>query len=146
LQILHLTGHAMANRGATPSANPRPVKRTGPRPTPVKRGRRQALVLAFAAASLALASAFAVIFLALPKRDPAPSESTASVSDGYRTATIIRDTGDTTCAHATFDNATGRISHSSNPHCEATALDATAPAPEPLGTMHTLSAISNSFR
>jgi hypothetical protein len=135
----------MTNRGVTTSGSPRPVKRTGPRATPIKHGRRHAFVMISAAASLALASTITVIFLALPKADPAASENTASVRDSYRTATIMSDTGDAICTHATFDNVTGQISRSS-PHCDATTADSMARPPAPLGTIHTLNAISNSFR
>jgi hypothetical protein len=110
---------------------------------PVRHGRRHAAIMVFAAAIMALASATAVGFLALPKSDP--NENTASVRDPYRMATITRDTGSVKCIRATFDNVKGQISRS-NAFCDTTATAARPQAPGPLGTIHTLNAISSSFR
>jgi hypothetical protein len=139
---LRSTGNAMTNRGVTTSGSPQPVNRATPRGTPVKRHRHTAVMM-FAAAIMALPSAITVGFLTMPNADPSTNENTASVRDGYRMGTITRETESAKCAHATFDNVTGQISRSK------VLCDTTATVDEqqrPLGTIHTLKAISNSFR
>lgn len=99
--------------------------------------------MVFAAAIMALASAMTVGLLALPRSSPPANENTASVGDTYRMGTIARDNGSAKCTHATFDNVTGQISRSKE-LCDTTA--AVGEQQGPLGTIHTLNAISNSFR
>ncbi len=133
----------MTNRSVTTSGSPQPVSRATARGAPVKRARRHTAVMMFAAAIMALASAIIVGFLTLPNADPSPNENSASERDGYRMATITRETESAKCAHATFDNVTGQISRS-KVLCDTTAT--VAEQQGPLGTIHTLKAISNSFR
>jgi hypothetical protein len=96
-----------------------------------------------AAAIMALASAITVGFLTLTNADPSTNEASVSERDGYRMGTITRETESAKCAHATFDNVTGQVSRN-KALCDTTA--AAAEQQGPLGTIHTLKAISNSFR
>jgi hypothetical protein len=139
-----LTGNWMTNRGVTISGSPRPVKRASTRGTPFKGGGRHSAAAAVPVATFALiaVSAATAGYLAWPK--PATDENTASVSEAHRLGVIVSDTGNLRCVHATFDNLTGRITEKSV-SCEPTASDGHRPA-APLGTVHTLNAISNSFR
>jgi hypothetical protein len=107
--------------------------------------RRSAFVLGFwiAAPVLLLAASAGFFFLFRPAL--ATSKNTAAMADAHRLGTIIRDNGSVRCVHGTFDNVTGSISESM-PSCETTTIVEGAPAPSPLGTIHTLNAISNSFK
>lgn len=142
--IFILTGNGMTNRGVTTSGSPRPVKRASTRGMPFKGGGRHspAIGIPIATFTLIAVSAATAGYLAWPK--PATNETTASVSEAHRLGVIVSDTGSLRCVHATFDNLTGRITEK-NVSCEPTASDGRQPA-VPLGTMHTLNAISNSFR
>src|SRR5271163_2231014 len=139
-----LTGNGMTNRGVPTSGSPRPVKRASTRGTLFKGGGRHSAATAVPIATFVSIAVAAVTagYLAWPK--PANNESTASVSEAHRLGVIVSDTGSLRCVHATFDNLTGRITEKSV-SCEPTASDGHRPA-VPLGTMHTLNAISNSFR
>jgi hypothetical protein len=142
---LHFSsGTGMTNRGATTSGNPRPVKRASTRGTPVKGGGRHSAAIWVPIATFALLAVAAVtaVYLAWPR--PAADENTASVSAAHQIGVIASDNGSVRCLHATFDNLTGRITEK-NVSCEPTASDGHQPA-VPMGTVHTLSAISNSFR
>ncbi|HEX3503519.1 MAG TPA: hypothetical protein VHU22_09020 [Xanthobacteraceae bacterium] len=76
---------------------------------------------------------------------PAANKNTAAMADAHRLGTIIRDNGSVRCVHGTFDNVTGSISENT-PSCETTMIVEGGQAPSPLGTIHTLNAISNSFK
>jgi hypothetical protein len=141
---LILTGNGMTNRGVTASGSQRPVKRASTRGTPFKGGGRHSAAIGVPIATFALIAVSTVTagYLGWPK--PAANESTASVSEAHRLGVIVSETGSLRCVHATFDNLTGRITEKSV-SCESTASDGHQPA-VPMGTIHTLNAISNSFR
>jgi hypothetical protein len=113
--------------------------------TPRQRGGRKAFAFRFWAAAVMLvpigaAGLFVLITPALsPEKNPGPPPDT------YRLGTIISDNGSVRCMHGTFDNTTGSVSEN-KPSCETTTFVDRGGSPTPVGTIRTLSAISDSFR
>jgi hypothetical protein len=110
-----------------------------------KKGRRSAFALVFWIAVPVLLLVATAGFFVLFKPALATSKNAAATADAHRLGTIIHDNGSVRCVHGTFDNLTGSILENT-PSCETTTIVEGGPAPSPLGTIHTLSAISNSFK
>jgi hypothetical protein len=75
---------------------------------------------------------------------PAVDKGNASAFARDRTASIVLNQGSKDCQHKLFDNQTGRFS-------DATPCPADVPvdaygSPAPMGTLHRMKAISDSFR
>jgi hypothetical protein len=108
--------------------------------------RRRALIISCGILLLATASAMIVIAVEFPM--PVPALNSSRIATGVpnsdtHTAKITNESGGKGCSQETFDNQTGRITRSQQP-CEATAYDSHG-VPIPLGTIHRLDAISKSF-
>jgi hypothetical protein len=100
----------------------------------------------FAAAGTVVAGAIGVWVAFKPTASRFENVVSASTADSHRLATIVREDGDVRCVRGTFDNVTGSIAQNKM-SCDMAPIHVTGDAaPQPLGTIHTLSAISNSFK
>jgi hypothetical protein len=111
-----------------------------------KRKRRRLALMCFGVFSVA-ASIAGVAALATGFRTTSSptAEMATSGADIQSVGTIVLPSGPNGCQHRTFDNRTGQISQSGSPCQSAVAVDANG-VPIPLGTVHTLNAISKSFK
>jgi hypothetical protein len=111
-----------------------------------KRKRRRLVLMCFGVFSVA-ASIAGVAALATGFRTTSSptAEMATSGADIQGVGTIVLPSGANGCQHKTFDNRTGQISESGIPCQSAVAVDANG-VPIPLGTVHTLNAISKSFK
>jgi hypothetical protein len=122
-----------------------PVKGAAPARPRRTQGKRKPLTAA-SLGVLAGALLIAALSISAPwfSRDMS-GELTTSKIDTHRLGAIYSDDGTTRCARATFDNRTGKISQGPAA-CETTMFVDGQHVPVPLGTAHTLNAISNSFK
>jgi hypothetical protein len=137
------SGEAMTNRGVTAVSKSQSTTAKTLHGVSRYKGRRSTFALGFwvAVPALLLATTAGAFILF----GSAANKNTATTADAYRLGTIIRDNGSVRCVHGTFDNVTGSISENT-PSCETTMIVEGGQMPSPLGTIHTLNAISNSFK
>jgi hypothetical protein len=111
-----------------------------------KRKRRRLVLMCFGVFSVA-ASIAGVAALATGFRTTSSptGEMATARADIQSVGTIVLPSGANGCQHKMFDNRTGQISESGIPCQNAVAVDANG-VPIPLGTVHTLNAISKSFK
>jgi hypothetical protein len=129
----------------TAASKSRSANQKSTRGTPRPKGRRGAFAMKFWAAALILLPAGFAALVILFKPALLTNKASGPAADAYRLGTIVSDNGSMRCVHGTFDNVTGSIS-ATKPSCEATTFTERGEKPVPLGTIHTLSAISDSFR
>jgi hypothetical protein len=88
------------------------------------------------------------ITVALQKMQVFPSEIERENAEAVglgRTASIVLHPGAKNCQHKVFDNQTGRIADAATPCPSEVPVDDNG-NPMPTGTVHTIDAISKSFR
>jgi hypothetical protein len=133
------------------SPSPKPQSAPGAKPAHMRKAgagqkrRRLAKMLlgVFAVGALIVAVAvFAIGF----STTPAPvAENAAPHADPNGVATIVLHSSASGCQQRSFNNQTGQISDQTSPCRNDVVLDANG-MPMPTGTIHTLNAISKSFK
>ena len=112
----------------------------------IERKRRRLVLMCFGVFSVAASIAGVAALTAGFRTTSSPvGEMARSGADIQSVGTIVLPSGANGCQHRTFDNRTGQISQSASPCQSAVAVDANG-VPIPLGTVHTLNAISKSFK
>ena len=92
-----------------------------------------------------LAAAGVVLLLANEKNIRDADRRDAAAVARHKTASIVLNEGSKNCQVKVFDNKTGRISDAHIPCPDEPPSDASG-TPGPKGTLHTMNAISKSFR
>jgi hypothetical protein len=111
-----------------------------------KRKRRRLVLMCFGVFSVAASIAGVAALTAGFRTTSSPTgEMATSRADIQSVGTIVLPSGANGCQHRMFDNRTGQISESGIPCQDSVAVDANG-VPIPLGTVHTLNAISKSFK
>jgi len=138
----------MESRGVPAVTKLRSTGDTSARAALRRKSGRAAFIKAFwlAASASVLAGAIGVWIAFKPAASPIENAVSASTADPHRLASIVHDDGSVRCVRGTFDNVTGSVAENKKPCETAPVLGRGEAAPQPLGTIHTLSAISNSFR
>jgi len=110
------------------------------------RKRRRVVLMCFGvlatAISITAVAVLAIMFSAVP---PRVAEISTPSARANVVGTIVVHSGENGCQGRTFNNQTGQISDVQAPCHNETPLDAKG-VPIPLGTVHTMNSISNSFK
>ena len=93
-------------------------------------------------ASMVVVALVAMVFGSAPSPNV---ENAASGAEPNSVGTIVLPSGLGGCRQKSFDNQTGKISDQPSPCHDEVVLDARG-VPVPVGTAHTLNAISKSFK
>lgn len=111
-----------------------------------ERKRRRLVLMCFGVFSVAASIAgVAALTAGFRATSSSTGQTATSRADIQSVGTIDLPSGANGCQHRMFDNRTGQISESGIPCQNAVAVDANG-VPIPLGTVHTLNAISKSFK
>lgn len=112
------------------------------RPKKAARPRRLRQTLAFGAAAIAIVGLAITAKLAMPYA--AGTSAADEAAEANRIGTIVIDTDGARCPKETFDNRTGKVAASA-PGCQQSVTLDGRGIPIPMGTIHTLDGIRESF-